>query len=101
METWRNTKQVKARHVPQRTCIGCRKKQNKQVMIRLVHTPDGRIEPDTLGKMSGRGTYLCKDIKCWENGLKGSRLEHSLKTSINQQEKNRLLNWVKEYIAEI
>ena len=70
-------------------------------MIRIVSTPDGIIEADTSGKMSGRGAYLCKDIGCWEEGLSGNRLEHSLKTGINQENKNRLLDWIKEYLGEI
>lgn len=70
-------------------------------MIRIVNTPDGRIEVDDSGKMSGRGAYLCKDVNCCEEGLKGSRLEHSLKTGINQESKNRLLDWIKVYLGEV
>ena len=70
-------------------------------MIRIVNTSDGRIEVDASGKMSGRGAYLCKHVDCWEQGLKGNRLEYSLKTSINQESKNRLLSWIKEYLGEI
>lgn len=67
-------------------------------MIRLVNTPEGSIEVDTGGKMSGRGAYLCKDISCWEEGLKGSRLDHTLKIGINQESKDRLLIWIREYL---
>lgn len=67
-------------------------------MIRIVSSPDGRIEADTSGKMSGRGAYLCKDINCWEKGLEGSRLEHSLRTRIDKESINRLLNWIKDYL---
>ena len=70
-------------------------------MIRLVNTPESIIEVDIDGKMSGRGAYLCKDISCWEEGLKGRRLEHALQTGINQENKNKLLDWIKEYLGEI
>ena len=70
-------------------------------MIRIVNTPDSGITADTSGKMSGRGVYLCKDINCWEKGLKGNQLEYSLKTSTNQENKNRLLDWIKEYLEDI
>ena len=69
-------------------------------MIRIVNTPDGRIDADIGGKMSGRGAYLCKDIGCWEKGLKDNRLEHSLKTGIDQESKDRLLTWIREYLGE-
>jgi hypothetical protein len=51
--------------------------------------------------MSGRGAYLCKDISCWEEGLKGKRLEYALKMDVNQESKNRLLDYIKEYLSEI
>ena len=70
-------------------------------MIRIVSSRDGIIEADTSGKMSGRGAYLCKSISCWEEGLKGNRLEHSLKTGINPENKNRLLNWIRDYLDGI
>lgn len=97
----RTTKQKKVKHVPQRTCIACRKIRDKQAMIRIVSTPDGSIEVDVNGKMSGRGAYLCKDVGCWEEGLKGSRLAYSLNTGIDRESKNRLLSWIKEYLGEI
>src|SRR4030042_541960 len=101
MKARRSSKQDKIKHVARRTCIACRKIQDKQAMIRIVNTPDGRIEADPGGKKSGRGAYLCKDVGCWEEGLKGNRLEHSLKTGINRERKNNLFNWIKEYLGEI
>ena len=97
----RTSNQKKVKHVPQRTCIACRKIQDKQTLIRVVNTPEGGIEIDLGSKLSGRGAYLCKDIHCWEEGLKGKRLEHALKTDISQERKNRLLDWIKENLGEI
>jgi predicted RNA-binding protein YlxR (DUF448 family) len=101
MTMLRTSKQKKIKRVPQRTCIACRKIQDKQTLIRIVNTPEGGIEIDTGSKMSGRGAYLCKNIGCWEEGLKGKRLEHALKTDISQEIKNRLLDRIKEYLGEI
>lgn len=70
-------------------------------MIRLVNTPESNIEVDSESKMAGRGAYLCKDIRCWEEGLKGSRLEHALRTGINQENSKKLLDWIKEYLDGI
>ena len=69
-------------------------------MIRVVDVPDGRIEVDIGGKMSGRGAYLCRDIRCWEEGLKGNRLEHALKRKIDQNSKESLLEWVQIYLEK-
>ena len=70
-------------------------------MIRIVNTPDSGIEIDFGSKMSGRGAYLCNNINCWEEGLRGKRLEYALKTDIKQESKNRLLDWIKEYLSGI
>ncbi len=70
-------------------------------MVRIVNTPDGKIEVDAGGKVSGRGAYLCKDVSCWEECLKGNRLEYSLKTGVDRESKKKLLNWIREYLGEV
>ena len=57
------------KHVPQRTCIGCREIRPKRELIRVVRTESG-VEIDPTGKKSGRGTYLCKTKSCWDAALK-------------------------------
>ena len=71
----------KQKHIPQRTCVGCRTVQPKRSLIRLVRTADG-IQIDPSGKLPGRGAYLHELRSCWEKGLKGS-LGQALKTEIN------------------
>lgn len=82
--------------MPERTCIACRQVKNKRELVRVVRTTDG-VMVDETGKMSGRGAYLCKVEKCWEEGLKGNRLEHVLRTGINQQDRKKL----EEYRASL
>jgi len=45
--------------IPVRTCIGCKFKRPKKEMIRIIRTPDKKIEIDRTGKKSGRGAYIC------------------------------------------
>lgn len=47
--------------------------------MRLVRTPEGRVEIDTTGKRNGRGAYLCHDPNCWEQALKRKGLERALR----------------------
>ena len=75
------------KHVPQRTCVGCRKIRPKREMMRIVRTPDGGVEIDETGKKSGRGAYLCRQRECWEIALKKDGLEHALKTSLTDEER--------------
>ena len=46
------------KHVPQRTCIACRKVAGKRGLVRLVRTAEGNVEVDPSGKQAGRGAYL-------------------------------------------
>ena len=84
------------KHIPQRTCLACRKVKAKWELIRLVCISDGSVEVDAGGKKAGRGTYLCQSRECWEIGLKGGRLEHSLRTTLTQDNREQLDRFGKE-----
>ena len=74
----------KPKHIPQRTCVGCREVLPKRKLIRLVKTDEGcRI--DLSGKLPGRGAYLHDQKSCWNRGLKGS-LEKALRITIPEQD---------------
>ena len=64
---------------PQRTCIGCREVSDKRQLVRLVRTPEGRVDIDETAKRPGRGAYLCRRRACWETALQKRCLEHSLR----------------------
>jgi uncharacterized protein len=76
--------------VPQRTCIACRQVKAKRDLIRIVKTNDEGVVVDTNGKKPGRGAYLCRIKECWENGLKGNRLEYVMHTVLTQEDRQRL-----------
>ena len=62
---------VRKKHVPVRTCIGCRTAQPKRDMLRIVRTPEGEVMPDPTGKKSGRGAYICYSQECLQAALSG------------------------------
>ena len=68
--------------IPVRTCIGCKGKKPKKEMIRIIRTPDGKIEIDKTGKKSGRGAYLCGNVKCLDAAFRENSLNKSLKQDI-------------------
>jgi len=78
----------RVKHVPQRTCVGCREILPKRTMIRVVRTVEG-VQIDPTGKLAGRGAYLHDRRECWERGLKGV-LTHALKTTLNNEEREKL-----------
>ena len=67
------------RHVPQRTCIGCRQEEGKRELVRIVRTSDQHVTIDPTGKARGRGAYLHREKSCWEKALKGATISHALK----------------------
>ena len=82
----------KQKHIPQRTCVGCRTIQPKRSLIRLVRTADG-IQVDPSGKLPGRGAYLHELRSCWEKGLKGSLIQ-ALKTEITENNQDTLITFM-------
>jgi len=78
----------RVKHIPQRTCVGCRTVLPKRQMVRLVRTPEG-VLVDPTGKLAGRGAYLHDRQECWERGLKGG-LAHALKVELTAADRERL-----------
>ena len=68
--------------IAQRSCVGCRKVQDKQNMIRVARTPEGIIDIDPTGKAQGRGAYLCKKPECLKVALKRRQFDRAFKTKV-------------------
>ena len=68
--------------IPQRKCVGCGIKADKNTLIRVVRTPEGEITVDKKGKMSGRGAYICHSAACLKKAVKSKRLERNLEVEI-------------------
>jgi uncharacterized protein len=78
----------RVKHIPQRTCVGCRTVMPKRQLIRIVRSPEG-VQVDLTGKLAGRGAYLHDRRSCWERSLKGA-LAHALKTELAIEDRERL-----------
>jgi predicted RNA-binding protein YlxR (DUF448 family) len=81
---------VKTRHIPERSCVACRRKLPKRELVRIVRTPLGAVKVDHNGKEAGRGAYLCRSSECWQRGIAKGALERSLKTSISPEDRSQL-----------
>ena len=90
-----SNKGPRRKHIPQRTCIGCREILPKRSLIRIVRSQDG-VRVDLTGKMSGRGAYLHDRRLCWLRGMKGA-LAHALKVELTAEDIDRL----NEFIATL
>jgi predicted RNA-binding protein YlxR (DUF448 family) len=82
----------RVKHIPQRTCVGCREVLPKRQMVRVVRTADG-VRVDPTGKLAGRGAYLHDQRECWERGLRGA-LAHALKAELSAEDRVQLENFM-------
>lgn len=69
---------VKTRKVPQRSCIGCGLKTDKNNLIRVVRRPDGVLVIDKKGKEPGRGAYICHNTDCLKEAIRKKAIERAL-----------------------
>ncbi len=90
----KKAKGKKPKHVPQRTCVGCREVQAKRTLIRVVRTDTG-IKIDPTSKMPGRGAYIHNLPSCWQAALKG-KLASALKTELTEEDRNYLQTFMKD-----
>ncbi len=74
-----------AGHVPERTCVICRKKLDKANLLRLV-VLDRNLYIDMTGKLSRRGYYVCDDNQCLEQLEKWHRKK--MRRSLGRQTKS-------------
>jgi predicted RNA-binding protein YlxR (DUF448 family) len=80
---------VPVKHIPVRTCVVCREKDNKRTLTRVVRTEQG-VQIDSSGKMNGRGAYLCDRESCWERAVATDVLSRALRTTLTAEDRERL-----------
>ena len=71
--------------LPQRTCIGCNSKKNKNELIRIVKDKKENISNDKTGKAAGRGAYICDNIECLERAIKTKKIDKAFEMKINNE----------------
>lgn len=70
---------------PERTCMGCNEKKEKNKLIRIVRNKENEINIDKTGKAQGRGAYICNDVNCLEKLKKSKRLEKVFEMKISDE----------------
>ncbi|HEY4708504.1 MAG TPA: YlxR family protein [Thermodesulfobacteriota bacterium] len=69
--------------MPERTCLGCRSVHDKSSLVRLAKGPEGLLEVDVLGRLPGRGAYICPKEGCLKDALKKNAFGRALKTNVS------------------
>ncbi|MFO7576193.1 MAG: DUF448 domain-containing protein [Pelovirga sp.] len=65
---------------PQRTCVACRKSQDKSDLLRFVLAPDGQVVVDYRQHLPGRGVYTCPTRECLALAVKKNSFRRSFAT---------------------
>ena len=68
--------------IPQRSCVVCRTKKDKNELIRIVRNQANEINIDESGKKPGKGAYICDSIECLEKGIKSKALKRALEVEV-------------------
>lgn len=68
--------------IPMRMCTGCREMKPKGELIRIVKTPEGEIKLDRVGKLNGRGAYICKSAECLKKAQKTGALSRAFSMEV-------------------
>lgn len=55
---------------PERTCVGCRQRDDRDALLRFVLGPDGRLVPDVTRKLPGRGVSVHPARACLEAAVR-------------------------------
>jgi predicted RNA-binding protein YlxR (DUF448 family) len=69
----------------------CGKKASKQELRRVVAGPESTVLLDATGKLPGRGAYVCPGGNCGQKSLDRRRIEHALRTKMNDEQWAELL----------
>ncbi|MBE6694039.1 MAG: YlxR family protein [Ruminococcaceae bacterium] len=80
-----NSNAAPQKRIPVRQCLGCNEHKPKRELLRVVRDPEGQVSLDFTGKKSGRGAYICKDVKCLKKVRKSGRLAKNLECEISDE----------------
>jgi uncharacterized protein len=64
---------------PERTCVGCRGRAPKRMLLRLAVDLDGTVIVDPSGRQPGRGAYVHRDRSCMDAALAHGALVRALR----------------------
>lgn len=67
----------------ERSCVACRETFPQEELLRVVLDPSGTPCVDYLGKLPGRGAYICPNIDCIKRAAKQGGLKRSFKRPVS------------------
>jgi predicted RNA-binding protein YlxR (DUF448 family) len=85
--TGQDVRQPLTPHVPQRTCVGCRRKADRSRLLRVVAAGDGSgtprgavtLVPDPRTRLPGRGAWVHLDTGCLDLAVRRRAFARALR----------------------
>ena len=77
-------------HEPERTCIGCRRKEPARNLVRLALNRDGGIVIDRDRRMPGRGAWIHPKPECIDRGARLEVLDRAFRKKFEPGEAGRI-----------
>ena len=75
----------KPRKIPMRMCVGCHEMKPKKELQRLVRSTDGKVSVDPVGRLPGRGAYVCFSLACLKAARKTKALERKFEAPVSPE----------------
>ena len=92
---------TKPKKIPMRQCLGCNEHKPKAELLRIVRSPEAtEVSLDMSGRLSGRGAYICRDVKCLRKARKNGRVQSNLDCSIPEQVWDAMEQELQQYAAK-
>lgn len=76
--------------LPHRMCIACRKRDERQNLLKIVKPKDGAPHIVLNENGQGRGAYICKNNDCVEAARKKRALSRALRCEVDEELYNQL-----------
>lgn len=76
---------MKVKKIPTRMCTGCGEMKPKSELVRIVRSPEGEISLDLTGRKNGRGSYICKNVGCFDKAMKKRAFERAFGVRLSEE----------------
>ena len=91
---------MRPRHIPVRTCVTCQTRKPQSELVRLVKDAEGGILVSPPRDVPGRGVYLCREQKCWVEGIEKGRIARAIRGSVPSTDAAAIIAWAKNSLSD-
>lgn len=80
------TSDPRSDNAPTRTCVGCRRPERQETLVRVALGPGGVLAVDHPRRLGGRGAYVHADGRCVRQAMRRGALSRALKSAVATSE---------------